>query len=171
MNFLFVAQRTSKTHLKSHPVLRPIQSLNRHYFRLCMTLYLIYFLEQLSAKMSNESWTVYTIKFIGWIALRAAADYMISGLRDALNFAEVVKNLYHGDIVGGVINLLYGVVCYGTVGALSVVKDVAGQSIKEVVVHGTKRISLTNEAGKGLVSSDFAKEKVQLKRSVITVKF
>ena len=41
----------------------------------------------------------------------------------------------------------------------------------EVVVHGTKRIALTNEAGKGLVSSDLAKEKVQLKRSVITVKF
>ena len=121
--------------------------------------------------MSNESWTVYTIKFIGWIALRAAADYMIFGLRDALNFAEVVKNFYHGDIVEGVINLLYGVLCYGTVGALSVVKDVAGQSIKEVVVHGTKRIALTNEAGKGLVSSDLAKEKVQLKRSVITVKF
>ena len=108
--------------------------------------------------MSNESWTVYTIKFIGWIALRAAADYMISGLRDALNFAEVVKNFYHGDIVEGVINLLYGVVCYGTVGALSVVKDVAGQSIKEAVVHGTKRIALTNEAGKGLVARDLAKE-------------
>ena len=51
--------------------------------------------------MSNESWTVYTIKFIGWIALRAAADYMKSGLRNALNFVEVVKNFYHGDIVHG----------------------------------------------------------------------
>ena len=119
--------------------------------------------------MSNESWTVYTIKFVGWIALRAAADYMKSGLRNALNFVEVVKNFYHGDIVGGVINLLYGVVCYGTVGTLSVVKDVAGQSIKEAVVHATKRIALTNEAGKGLVASDLAKEKMQLKRSVITL--
>ena len=98
--------------------------------------------------MSNESWTVYTIKFIGWIALRAAADYMISGLRDALNFAEVVKNFYHGDIVGGVINLLYGVVCYATVGPLSVVKDVAGQSVKEAVVHGAKRIVLIAESQK-----------------------
>ena len=114
--------------------------------------------------MSNESWTVYTLKFIGWIALRAAADYMISGLRDALNFAEVVKNFYHGDIVRGVINLLYGAVCYGTAGALSVVKDVAGQSIKEAVVHGAKRIVLTaerkatNEVRKGLVARNLAEE-------------
>lgn len=98
--------------------------------------------------MSNESWTVYTIKFIGWIALRAAADYMKSGLRNALNFVEVVKNFYHGDIVGGVINLLYGVVCYATVGPLSVVKDVAGQSVKEAVVHGAKRIVLIAESQK-----------------------
>ena len=98
--------------------------------------------------MSNESWTVYTIKFIGWIALRAAADYMKSGLRNALNFVEVVKNFYHGDIVGGVINLLYGVVCYATVGALNVVKDVAEQSIKEAVVHGAKRIVLIAESQK-----------------------
>ena len=114
--------------------------------------------------MSNESWTVYTLKFIGWIALRAAADYMISGLRDALNFAEVVKNFYHGDIVRGVINLLYGAVCYGTVGALSVVKDVAGQSIKEAVIHGATRIALTaerkatNEVRKGLVARNLAEE-------------
>ena len=98
--------------------------------------------------MSNESWTVYTIKFIGWIALRAAADYMKSGLRNALNFVEVVKNFYRGDIIGGVINLLYGVVCYATVGALNVVKDVAEQSIKEAVVHGAKRIVLIAESQK-----------------------
>ena len=41
---------------------------------------------------------------------------------------------------------------------MSVVKDVAGQSIKEAVVHGAKRIALTNETGKGLVARDLAKE-------------
>ena len=30
--------------------------------------------------------------------------------------------------------------------------------MKEAVVHGTKRIALTNEAGKGLVAKDLAKE-------------
>lgn len=60
----------------------------------------------------------------------------------------MVKNFYRGDIIGGVINLLYGVVCYATVGPLSVVKDVAGQSVKEAVVHGAKRIVLIAESQK-----------------------
>ena len=83
--------------------------------------------------MSNESWTKYTLKFIGWIILRAAADHMLSGLRTALNFAAVARNFYDGDMVRGVINLLYGVLCLFTFAALTTVKDVAGQSVKRLV--------------------------------------
>ena len=111
--------------------------------------------------MSNESWTKYTLKFIGWIILRAAADHMLSGLRTALNFAAVAKNFYDGDMVRGVINLLYGVLCLFTFGALTTVKDVAGQSVKEACEYGFKRIfptaerKATNEVGKDLAARDF----------------
>ena len=111
--------------------------------------------------MSNESWTKYTLKFIGWIILRAAADHMLSGLRTALNFAAVAKNFYDGDMVRGVINLLYGVLCLFTFAALTTVKDVAGQSVKEACEYGFKRIfptaerKATNAIGKDLAARDF----------------
>lgn len=118
--------------------------------------------------MSNESWPVYTLKFIGWITLRVAADCMLSGLRNALNFVKVAKNFYDGDKVRGVINLLYGVLCLFTFGALSAVKDVAGQSVKEAVgqVVNAKSIASTaerrasNEVGKDLVTRDLANVRV-----------
>ena len=111
--------------------------------------------------MSNESWTKYTLKFIGWIILRAAADHMLSGLRTALNFAAVAKNFYDGDMVRGVINLFCGVLCLFTFAALTTVKDVAGQSVKEACEYGFKRIfpiaerKATNEVGKDLAARDF----------------
>ena len=116
--------------------------------------------------MSNKSWIASTIDFIFWIALRAAAEHMLSGLRTALDFAAVVKNFYNGDILRGVINLLFGVLGLVTLSALTTVKDVAAQTIKEAVVRGAKTITstterrATNEVGNDLVARNLAVEEV-----------
>ena len=99
--------------------------------------------------MSKKSWIASTIDFIFWIALRAAANYLLSGLRTALDFAAVVKNFKNGDIVRGVINLLLGVLGLVTVTALTGIEDVAEdltkQAIKEAVAYVAEIITPTTE--------------------------
>ena len=134
-----------------------------------MTLYLMYFSQQPSIKMSIESWTAYTIDFIFWIAVRAVSGYMLSGSRTVLNFAAAMKHFYDGDNVKGVINFLYGVVCLVTVDvdALTAAEDLVGQGVKEAVVYVAKIIfaptterRTTNEVGNDLVARNLAVEEV-----------
>ena len=134
-----------------------------------MTLYLMYFSQQPSIKMSIESWTAYTIDFICWIAVRAVSGYMLSGSRTVLNFAAAMKPFYDGDNVKGVVNFLYGVVCLVTVDvdALTAAEDLVGQVVKEAVVYVAKIIfaptaerRTTNEVGNDLVARNLAVEEV-----------
>ena len=120
--------------------------------------------------MSKKSWIASTIDFIFWIALRAAANHLLSGLRTALDFTAVVKNFKNGDIVRGVINLLLGVLGLVTVTALTAVEDVAEdltkQAIKEAVAYvaeiitSTTERKATNEVGNDLVARNLAVEEV-----------
>ena len=120
--------------------------------------------------MSKKSWIASTINFIFWIALRAAANHLLSGLRTALDFAALVKNFKNGDIVRGVINLLLGVLGLVTVTALTavadIVEDLTKQAIKEAVAYVAEMITptterrATNEVGNDLVARNLAVEEV-----------
>jgi len=85
-----------------------------------------------------ESWAWWGAKLVGKIGAKITLNLVAPGLGSAVDFGEAVSDFYHGDIVGGTINTISGVVDVATLGLSSSIKETMKGSAKKAVVQTAK---------------------------------
>ena len=105
--------------------------------------------------MSNESWTVYTLKLTAEVAARASCNFLQPGSGAAVDFVKAAKDCYNGNYGGAALNLFFGSLDLATCGFSTALKDVAKKSGKDAVIQAAKEKAKTD--GKKLVGKQVAK--------------
>ena len=109
--------------------------------------------------MSNESWTVYTLKLTAEVAARASCNVLQPGSGAAVDFVKAAKDCYYGNYSGAALNLFFGSLDLATYGFSTAVsttlKDAAQKSGKDAVIQVAKEKAKTD--GKKLVGKQVAK--------------
>lgn len=71
---------------------------------------------------------------MGKFGLKMVLNVSLFGLGLVVDFVEVVKCFYYGDVYGGMINGFLGVMDIVSFGFVGVIKEVMKESVKGVVV-------------------------------------
>ena len=83
-------------------------------------------------------WTTYVGTFLVKIGVKIALNTCLPGLGSTVDFAEAANCFYNGDVYGGVISTVSGVVDIATLGLVGATKEAMKESAKGAVVQSAK---------------------------------